>query len=175
MGYTYEIQYKIVVENKDVDALSRVTGSEILCLALSTIESDLLDTVVQSWDLDSHLQHIMEKLQQWDTHSHYSWLNNQLRRKGELVVRPDTSLKKKRLDWGHTSPVEGHSGREAIMRRLKSIFHGKGMNREVSAFVRSCVVCQACKYDNAAYPGMLQPLQIPNEVWKDISIDFIEG
>lgn len=49
------------------------------------------------------------------------------------------------------------------------------MNKDVSHFVRRCLTFQACKYDNAAYPGLLQPLQLPTEVWKDISMDFIEG
>ena len=37
------------------------------------------------------------------------------------------------------------------------------------------MVCQACKYDAAASPGLLQPLRILTEVWQDISMDFIEG
>nr|GEX27634.1 hypothetical protein [Tanacetum cinerariifolium] len=31
------------------------------------------------------------------------------------------------------------------------------------------------KHDLAAYPGLLQPLQIPTKVWQDISMNFIEA
>lgn len=41
--------------------------------------------------------------------------------------------------------------------------------------VRNCTVCQAVKYDTATYPGLLQPLPTPTEVWTDVSMDFITG
>ena len=49
------------------------------------------------------------------------------------------------------------------------------MSKDISQFVRKCVVCQASKYDTAAKPGKLQPLPIPEIVWTDISMDFISG
>ena len=49
------------------------------------------------------------------------------------------------------------------------------MSKSVQSYIRHCTICQAYKYDNSAYPGLLQPLSIPEEVWLDISMDFIEG
>ena len=49
------------------------------------------------------------------------------------------------------------------------------MAKDIQAYLRSCGVCQACKYDTAASPGLLQPLPIPEGVWIDISMDFIDG
>lgn len=49
------------------------------------------------------------------------------------------------------------------------------MSKEIRQFVRTCTVCQASKYDPSASPGLLQPLPIPEEVWLDISMDFITG
>jgi len=49
------------------------------------------------------------------------------------------------------------------------------MTKSVQSFIRQCTNCQTCKYDTSAYPGLLQPLPIPEEVWLDISMDFING
>ena len=49
------------------------------------------------------------------------------------------------------------------------------MSKHVRQFIKKCIVCQSYKPDNAAYPGLLQPLPIPDQVWFDISMDFITG
>jgi len=49
LGYSYEIRYKSGKENLMVDALSRVSGAEILCLSLSAIQSNLEELIQQSW------------------------------------------------------------------------------------------------------------------------------
>lgn len=49
------------------------------------------------------------------------------------------------------------------------------MTTDIQAFIRRCEVCQRCKYDNSAYPGIIQPLPIPEMIWTDISMDFIDG
>lgn len=45
----------------------------------------------------------------------------------------------------------------------------------VKKWVKECDVCQRCKPDLSAYHGLLQPLPIPDQMWTDISIDFIDG
>lgn len=49
------------------------------------------------------------------------------------------------------------------------------MKQEVEDFVRQCAICQQAKHSNAHPAGLLQPLPIPQGVWMDISVDFIEG
>jgi len=41
--------------------------------------------------------------------------------------------------------------------------------------VRSCSTCQRNKTQALQPAGLLQPLDVPSQVWADISIDFIEG
>lgn len=42
-------------------------------------------------------------------------------------------------------------------------------------YIRQCAICQRSKSDHAAYPGLLQPLQIPYTTWSSITRDFIDG
>jgi len=90
-------------------------------------------------------------------------------------VGADPSLKAKLLQWVHNSPTGGHSGRDATLQKLKQLVYWKGMNKEVQHYIRQCTICQAYKYDASAQPSLLQPLPIPEDVWVDISMDFIEG
>ncbi|GKC55705.1 retrotransposon-related protein [Tanacetum coccineum] len=44
----------------------------------------------------------------------------------------------------------------------------------VKQMIKDCDVCQRQKPDLSAYPGLIQPLPIPERIWKEISMDFIE-
>jgi hypothetical protein len=47
------------------------------------------------------------------------------------------------------------------------------MHKDVKQFVNSCNTCQYNKYNTHSPYGLLQPLPLPEQVWEDISMDFI--
>lgn len=64
---------------------------------------------------------------------------------------------------------------DATIRRIQSLFYWKSLIQDVRNFIHKCDACQRHKYDVAAYLGLLQPLPIPEGVWTDVCLDFIEG
>ena len=61
------------------------------------------------------------------------------------------------------------------MHRLRSDFYIPDDCALVQDWVRACEVCQRNKTDAMRPAGLLQPLEVPSQVWADISMDFIEG
>ena len=61
------------------------------------------------------------------------------------------------------------------LERIKLVFYWKKMRKEIGIFVAKCEICQRNKENNFSYPRLLQPLPILEQVWIDISMDFIEG
>ena len=175
MGYDYEIQYRQGKENLAADGLSRVFSAQLLTMALSTISSPLLDAIKASWVQDPHLQSLIQALEAGQPRPHYTWQQGILYRKGKVMVGNDPTLKQQLLQVFHDSAVGGHSGREVTKKKLGSVLYWKGLNKDVRNYVRACVICQRNKPDLAAPAGLLQPLPIPNTIWEDISMDFIEG
>lgn len=49
------------------------------------------------------------------------------------------------------------------------------MIEQVKKLVRECEVCQRCKDEQVAYPGLLQPLPVSEKVWEYMSMDFVES
>lgn len=109
------------------------------------------------------------------SHKQYTWLQGQLTRKGKLVIGNVQSLRTDIITLWHAGPLGGHSGVEATLKRLLTLFYWRNTRTEVRGFIQKCDICQKNKSDLAAYPGLLQPLPIPDVVWSQISMDFIDG
>jgi hypothetical protein len=69
----------------------------------------------------------------------------------------------------------GHEGVQKTLTRLRSFFFTPGDNKLVRNFIRGCSVCQGNKTEHLHPVGLLQPLTVPDAVWTDIAMDFIEG
>ncbi|GJS00216.1 retrotransposon-related protein [Tanacetum coccineum] len=146
LGFDYEIQYKKGVEKQT------------------------------TWNSDPVLHKLISELQlNPSSHSRYQWTGKELKRNSKLVIGNDTTLKQKLLHWMHNSPQGGHSGIPATLKRIQSLFYRPKLRTDVHTYIKECEVCQKCKANLAASPGLLQPLPIPKGIWEDIAMDFIEG
>ncbi|KAL8153912.1 hypothetical protein V2J09_011672 [Rumex salicifolius] len=143
---------------------------------LPTDHPDIQQLLDDFADSNSSLKKLITELQEDKlSHPQFTFINNELRRHGKLVIGQDPSVKLHIFKWLHDSAVGGHSGRDATLKRVKSLFYWKGMNTKVQNYVRNYTICQRNKYDLSAKPGLLQPLPIPEGIWQSISLDFIEG
>lgn len=92
-----------------------------------------------------------------------------------MVIGADKLLKEKLISALHTSELGGHSGHRATYQRIKLLFNWPGMKEEVVDFIKQCPVYQINKAEHCKYPGLLQPLPVPDFAWCHISMDFVEG
>ena len=87
LGFDYEISYKSGSENVVADALSRVTsGAELNSVVLTSIASDLLQQVKNSWEQDEKLKAVIQQIQDNSyKKDKFTWVDGFLRRKEKLV------------------------------------------------------------------------------------------
>jgi hypothetical protein len=73
----------------------------------------------------------------------------------------------------HDSRVAGQFGQFKTLERLKANFYWPKMELDVEEYVRSCYSFQRNKAARHKKFGLLDPLDIPNRPWDEISMDFI--
>ena len=71
--------------------------------------------------------------------------------------------------------IGGHLGEVKTYRRLVADFYWVGMKKAVADYVKAYGICQRNKTLAMTPAGLLQPLQLPDKVWEDLSMDFIDG
>ena len=175
MGLQFKIVYKKGKDNLAADALSRVAHLHTLQV-VSMVRPDWLQEVLHSYATDPRAQKLLTQLAiQSPDMAGYSLDNGIIRYKNKLWIAQNSALQTKIIAAFHSSAIGGHSGTKTTYQRLKTHFAWKGMKMAVEDFVKQCSVCQQAKHTNHSPPGLLQPLPIPEGVWMDISMDFIEG
>ncbi|MCH84611.1 hypothetical protein A2U01_0005443, partial [Trifolium medium] len=71
--------------------------------------------------------------------------------------------------------ANSHPGFVYKQGRIAANVYWVGMKNTVQEFVRNCDICQRQKYLASSPGGLLQPLPIPDQIWEDLSMDFITG
>ncbi|KFK43656.1 hypothetical protein AALP_AA1G155400 [Arabis alpina] len=175
LGFNFEIQYKPGLENRAADALSRKEAVPLL-FALSIPAVLQLNEIESAVDQDPVLKKIKDDwLQDPSSQPDYTVVQGRLLWKGRLVIPTGSAWIEVILKEFHDGKVGGHGGVLKTQRRISALFFWKGMLGKIREYVAACHVCQRHKYSTLAPAGLLQPLPIPEAVWEDISMDFIEG
>ncbi|KAK4393014.1 Transposon Ty3-G Gag-Pol polyprotein [Sesamum angolense] len=98
--------------------------------------------------------------------------------KGHIVPDSCASQNTRQLaipNYSYEAALGGHSGINGTYQRVKPLFYWPTLKGDINTWVKECEVCQRSKHENIHYPGLLQPLPIPDQAWSCISMDFIEG
>ncbi|PNX93307.1 Ty3/gypsy retrotransposon protein [Trifolium pratense] len=170
LGYDFKIEYKPGKENQAADALSRM-----FALSWSEPHSLFLEELRNKLAANDHLKLLMIDCQNATADKHYTVREGLLYWKDRLVIPVEEALIQRILPEYHSSPIGGHAGITRTMARLKAQFYWPKMQEQVQEYVQNCVICQQAKVSNTLPSGLLQPLPIPQQVWKDIAMDFITG
>ncbi|KAD5961527.1 hypothetical protein E3N88_13000 [Mikania micrantha] len=176
LGYNFDIQYKPGKSNKAADALSRREEMGV-CFTLNSgpiwvqgsqlIAESKADPVLQKLGQDCQLFP--------DKHPGFVMKHDVLFYHNRLVISANSKFLPVLLHEFHTTPTGGHSGYYRTYRRMAANLYWAGMTATVKQYVRECEVCQRCKAATTAPAGLLQPLNIPNVIWEELSMDFISG
>ena len=94
-------------------------------------------------------------------------------KKERLCIPKDDRLIERILREKHDVYTSGHPGISKTLSSLQQEFYWKNMAKDVQRYVTSCEICQRTKARQCKPPGKLIPLDIPNNRWKDVTMDFI--
>jgi transposase InsO family protein len=70
---------------------------------------------------------------------------------------------------------DGHEGVQRTLHRLRRDFHIPNMKQVVQDLVRAWAVCQRYKSEHLHPAALLLPLPMPQGVWTDVALDFVEA
>lgn len=105
----------------------------------------------------------------------WTWRNGVLCYKGKMVLPKSSIFVPLLLKEFHDSPISGHGGYLKTYKRISGEFFWEGMRLDIKKYVATCPLCQQNKYETLSPAGLLQPLPIPQQIWEDLTMDFIEG
>jgi hypothetical protein len=135
-----------------------------------------LTQLQQCYASDPKAQDIIAKLSlESSAVPHFTFSNGVLRFKGRIWLNSYTALQAKVFSALHASALGGHSGAPVTYQRIVKLFHWPTMKSDILSWVQSCFVCQQAKPNRSKYPGLLQPLPVPDAAWDIVSMDFVEG
>lgn len=132
--------------------------------------------MVTSYENDPEAKKILEGISSKAVaYTHYQYCKGLIKVGDRIYIGSNGELRQIIIWELHDGPAGGHSCQEATLKKINQFFYWPAMKQQVARYVQAFDVCQRVKTGNNYPNGLLQPLPVPNQIWKDISMDFIEG
>jgi hypothetical protein len=160
LGFDFSVEYKPGAANAVADALSRRDTEDGQLLAISGPRFDFVDRLRQAQLQEPALVALHAEITAGSRPAPWS------------VVDPASPLLQEIMRAVHE---DGHEGVQRTLHHLRRDFHFPNMKEVVQALVRSCAVCQRYKAEHLQPLGLLMPLPVPQGVWTDVALDFVEA
>ncbi|KAJ9553073.1 hypothetical protein OSB04_017118 [Centaurea solstitialis] len=96
-----------------------------------------------------------------------------LTRFGRVWVPRAGTARQTLLEEAHKSKFSIHSGATKMYRDLRTGYWWPGMKRDVARYVESCLTCLKVKAEHQKPHGKMQPLEIPEWKWENLTMDLI--
>ena len=187
-SFSYKTQFHPGRLNVVADALSRfpfvstlapsdhLSANFCLNFTISTPVSTFHKLFIDSYNANDFLSHLYSSLSKGQYHSRYM-LTDQLITTRETPYRTllphDKQLRSKLFQEIHDTPLHGHPGFHKMLSYTLRHFVGPHLRADILDFVTTCPQCQIAKPRHTKPYGQIMPLQPPEDVWQDISIDLI--
>jgi hypothetical protein len=186
LEFDFTIQYKKGCENAVADALSRKYqfleglnqdfAPDATCSTISIAIPSWMAEITNSYKDDEVCTKLLQELVlNKDSHHNFTCQSGVLRYKGRIYIGSSAQLQDKIFASFHSSVFGGHSGARVTYHRIKQVFYWPKLKSYITSKIVECPVCQISKSEKLPYPGLLNPLPIPQGKWTDISMDFVSG
>jgi hypothetical protein len=142
LGLRYRIVYKKGEENTVADVLARRGHEEGVCCAISVATPHWCADIVRGYTTDAQVQCLLTKLASSPQGVEpFSLSDGLIRFKRRIWVGNNTTVQQQILRVFHSSPLGGHSGIPATIKRILEFFAWPGLRKHVGEFLRSCPTC----------------------------------
>jgi hypothetical protein len=91
----------------------------------------------------------------------------------ELLDPADEKATTQAITQAHDRPTGGHPGPARTLNLVWRGYVWQGMRKQIERYIQNCHTCQTTKSFRSKTLGLLEPLPVPRQIWKSVTLDFI--
>ena len=159
---------KVVQLLKDEIWTRKMTAKVTILERMMTEESNIIKRIQRNNTREKEIVQVLEK------NNRSTWKEERVvYMEGRIYMLNNKEIREEILKE-HYDPADiGHPGQLRMMKILKRTYWWPGLKEDVKKYIQGCFKCQQNKVQHQKKAGELHPLEIPQGLWQEISIDII--